>query len=176
MIAAVRLRCTPKWIYPGIANWLSLWLAIGYLWVAIFHPETCAPYNAHRYYVVTESQPTETLSVESNPIQSHLATDGFNLRLDAIAEYGNYISSEASSNAAWLLRSHNHADAGFTLISFMILDMPRFTWLHWLPAFLSLILLQTSLRHQFSITPPVGPPRFLLSISGPQSPMRYTVQ
>lgn len=177
-MTAVRLHCNQKWVYKGIASWLSLWLAIAYLWIAIFHPETCAPYSAHHYYAVSTTQPTETLSVDPGLISKrpllaakqvamgHIApgqfppVDALIVSFDQAVEYGNYISAEASTNAAWLLRAHNHADAGFTLISFMILALPQLIWLQWLPPFSSLILLQPQLHHQCLLAPPVGPPRF----------------
>lgn len=135
-------------IYRGLALYLSLWLAVAYLWLALFYPLMCAPYQTTPYPPLDQ---VTTFAHTSTP---------FSMVMSVPVGLPLYISSDAASSASWLLDAHNDA-TGLALTFINVLSLPALSWLQWVQPTRTVRFLHPEFYKQLRISPPDKPPRLL---------------
>jgi hypothetical protein len=132
--------------YRGLATFLSLWLTVAYLWLALFYPLMCAPYRSDAF-----------LPLDQIAAFEHTITP-FSVVMSAPVGWPLYVDSEAASSSTWLLASHDDT-TGLALTFINVMSMPALSWLHWVQPIRTMTVLHTEFYKQVLLSPPEKPPR-----------------
>lgn len=124
--------------YRWLASSLSLWLAVAYLWLALFYPLMCSPFGFDSTY---------------RPV-----TQGGLGLLEQTNPEPLTITSNASTNGAFLIDSYNHG-AAFAFTLFSIIATPVVSWLDSTAPTRVISYIAVELHTQFHASPPDQPPR-----------------
>ena len=138
------LICTQS--YRGLATFLSLWLAVAYLWLALFYPLMCAPYRSDAF------APLDQIAAFEHTITP------FSVVMSAPVGWPLYVDSEAASSSTWLLASHDDT-TGLALTFINGMSLSALSWLNWVQPIRTMTVLHTELYKQFLSSPPDQPPR-----------------
>lgn len=134
--------------YRWLASFLCLWLCFAYLWLALFYPLMCAPYQSDERYG----------ALDHVTAFEHTITP-FTVVISAPIGWTSYLTPEASSNASWLLDSHDDT-TGLAITFINVFSIPLVAWLNWVQPLRTITLLHSELYTQFRAAPPEEPPRF----------------
>jgi hypothetical protein len=143
-------RARVVWIKEQSCQWLtiylSLWLAIAYLWLALYYPLMCAPYHSTSYKPLSQ--------VEAF---AHTITP-FSVVMNSAVSLTLYVTSDNAPDATWLLHSHNNA-TGLALSFINAISVPDTPWLKPIQLRYTDALLDPERGTQFHDSPPTRPPR-----------------
>ena len=134
--------------YRWLASFLCLWLAVAYLWLALFYPLMCAPYRSDDLYG----------ALDHVTAFEHTITP-FSVAMSAPIGWMLYLTPEGDSTASWLLDSHDDT-TGLAVTFINVFSVPLVAWLNWVQPPPTVTLLHTELYKQFRVSPPEEPPRF----------------
>lgn len=142
-------------------TFFSLWMAFSYLGLALFYPATCNPSGIHDDYIPSYRY-TSAYTEDAALAQAIALTNDFWDEVGANPEMTRYITSDASSNASWLLQSRlPTTNAQFFVIDLVAVATLSHTWVNDSPVVLSHRFWQSQFQHQFKDSPPDHPPKFL---------------
>ena len=144
-LTAFKARC-----YRWQAIFLSLWLTVAYLWMALFFPLMCAPYRTDNY------SPIDPVTAFEHTITP------YSVMAEMPIKWSHLVRMTDSSNAAWLLDSHTDV-IGVALTFIAVISLPLIVWLAWANPRRSVQTLLAQLYTHLHIAPLERPPRFTLA-------------
>jgi len=140
--------------FRWLASFLSLWLAVAYLWLALFYPLICAPDGFNSYVPVPHLNVFDyAISPFSAGIDLHILRPGDEIR---------YLrSSESVSTRSWPVDSRE--DTSGLMMSFIDgISLPGLSWVKPAQPYQTMDLLHTQSYTNLHASPPEQPPRISL--------------
>lgn len=140
--------------YRWLASFLSFWLAIAYLWMALFYPLICAPYGFDSYVPVARLNVfSHTITPYSSTTETHILQPN---------ETPQYLRSSefVSVTASWPIDSRE--DTSGLVMSFIDgISLPGLSWIIPAQPYQTISLLHAQSYEHFHASPPDRPPRLL---------------
>ncbi len=132
--------------YCWLGTFLSLWLAVAYLWLSLFFPLMCAPYRAAGHAGFDQITAFE-----------HTVTP-LSVVMAAPINWLTYVAPKMTDSPAWLIDPQTTV-TGLALTFINILFRPLWAWLIWVRPLRTLALLLGEYIKPLYLTPPEQPPR-----------------
>jgi hypothetical protein len=126
--------------------YLSLWLAVAYLWLALFFSLMCAPYDSTSY-----------ADFDYTPAFEHTVTP-FSVVMSVPVEWSKFVAPEMTDTPTWLVDAQSTV-TGLTLTFINVLMNPLWAGLVWVKPPHSVTLLLREHLQQLHLVPPERPPR-----------------
>lgn len=151
-------------------TFFSLWMAFSYLGLALFYPATCDPSGIHTAYTV-DAYTGHHVVIDEGTVawkatglsQSGALVDDIFVDFGVHQDSTQYIVSNASFNASWLLHSRlPAATTQFFVIDLVAIATLPHAWLNDSPTVLYPRIWLSQFQHQSSVLPLERPPKFLV--------------